>query len=225
MKKTAANSNKKQSFLLRFIKLNFGLFLYGLGIVFTLSANIGYSPWDILSDGLAKILGISFGQSSIIQGVLYVAIVWLFKEAVGLGTLLNMVFIGVYVDIITDTGLIAPGEGYPMRYVFFFIGLLIICFASFEYIGSGFGAGPRDALMILIARRTPLSVGVSRVVLESTAAIVGYLLGGQMGIGTLLAAACTGFIMEAVFKLIKFEATAVEHETLSDSLRKLKKKA
>lgn len=225
MKDKTTTTEKNQGFLTRFIKLNFGLFLFGLGIVFTISANIGYSPWDILSDGLAKLLGITFGQSSIMQGIVFVFIVWLGKEAVGLGTLFNMVCIGMYVDIISSTGIVAPGESYIMRYLFFFIGLVIVCFASYEYISSGFGAGPRDALMILIARRTPLSVGVSRIVLESTAALVGFLLGGQLGIGTLLAAVLTGFIMELVFKLLKFKPTEVEHETLLDSLKMLGNKA
>lgn len=223
MKDNAA-ADKKQSFLIRFIKLNFGLFLFGLGIVFTISANIGFSPWDILSAGLAKVLGITFGQSSILQGIVFVLIVWLGKEAIGLGTLFNMVCIGMYVDLIRGTGIIAPGESYILRFLFFFIGLVIVCFASYEYISSGFGAGPRDALMVLITRRTPLSVGVSRTLLESTAAVVGFLLGGPLGIGTLLAAACTGFIMEQVFKLLKFKPTEVKHETLLDSLKILTKK-
>lgn len=225
MKDNTATAEKKQGFLVRFIKLNFGLFLFGLGIVFTISANIGYSPWDILSAGLAKLLGISFGQSSILQGIVYVLIVWLGKEAIGLGTLFNMVCIGMYVDLIRGAGIIVPGESYVMRYLFFFIGLVIVCFASYEYISSGFGAGPRDALMVLITRRTPLSVGVSRTVLESTAAVVGFLLGGPLGIGTLLAAVCTGFIMEIVFKIFKFKPTDVKHETLLDSLKMLTKKA
>lgn len=223
MKDNAA-ADKKQSFLIRFIKLNFGLFLFGLGIVFTISANIGFSPWDILSAGLAKVLGITFGQSSILQGIVFVLIVWLGKEAIGLGTLFNMVCIGMYVDLIRGTGIIAPGESYILRFLFFFIGLVIVCFASYEYISSGFGAGPRDALMVLITRRTPLSVGVSRTLLESTAAVVGFLLGGPLGIGTFLAAACTGFIMEQVFKLLKFKPTEVKHETLLDSLKILTKK-
>lgn len=220
-----AKTEKKQGFLIRFIKLNFGLFLFGMGIVFTISADIGLSPWDILSAGLAKLLGISFGQSSILQGIVYVFIVWLGKEAIGLGTLFNMVFIGTYVDLISSTGIIAPGESFVMRYLFFFTGLVIVCFASYEYISSGFGAGPRDALMVLITRRTPLSVGVSRTLLESTAAVVGYLLGGKLGIGTFVAAICTGFIMQQVFKLLKFKPTEVNHETLLDSLKMLTKKA
>lgn len=225
VKENMAAAEKKQGFLIRFIKLNFGLFLFGLGAVFTMSADIGYSPWDILSDGLAKVLGITFGLSSILQGIVFVLIVWLGKEAIGLGTLFNMVFIGLYIDIIRGTGIIAPGESYIMRYLFFFIGLVIICFASYEYISSGFGAGPRDSLMVFIARHTPLSVGVSRTLLESTAAIVGFLLGGPLGIGTLLAAFCTGFIMEIVFKILKFKPTDVKHETLLDSLKMLTKKA
>lgn len=220
--KTAAGG-QKQGFFLRFLKLNFGLFLYGVGIVFTISANIGYSPWDVLNDGFARVLGISLGQSSIIQGVFFVLVVWLSGEAVGLGTVFNMILIGAHIDLIRGLGIINPGENYILRCLFFFIGLIIIAPATYEYISSGFGAGPRDALMVLITRRTPLSVGASRIILESTAAVTGYLLGGQFGAGTFIAAVLTGIFIQICFRLLGFDPTTVRHETLCDSLKNLKK--
>jgi len=103
-----------------------------------------------------------------------------------------------------------------------FLGLFIISFASYFYIGSGFGAGPRDSLMVAIERKTGLAVGISRGIIEGSAVVVGWFLGGPVGLGTVLAALGISFCIQAVFSLMKFEATMVTHETLNATLQSLK---
>lgn len=94
-------------------------------------------------------------------------------------------------------------------------GLFIISFGSYFYIGSGFGAGPRDSLMVALQRKTGLPVGLCRGILEGSVVLIGWLLGGPVGIGTVIAAFGIGFCIQIVFAIMKFDATSVKHETLN----------
>ena len=103
------------------------------------------------------------------------------------------------------------------------LGLFVIAFGSYFYIKAGFGAGPRDYLMIVLRRRTRLSVGVSRGLVEGTAVLLGWLLGGPVGGGTVLAAFGISLCIQIVFSLLKFEPAAVQHETLTVTWQRLRK--
>lgn len=201
-------------FFTRISRLLFGLFLYSLGIVVTMNANIGYAPWDVLHVGLAKTIGMSIGTVSIITGIVIGIITVLLGEKLGLGSLLNMVLIGLFLDILIGFEFIPVANHFVFGILMMIIGLYIIALASYFYIGSGFGAGPRDSLMVALTRKTGLPVGVCRGTIELLAVFVGWWLGGMVGIGTIISAFVIGFCVQTTFKLLKFDATKVQHETL-----------
>ena len=208
-------------FALRLLRLIWGLFLYALGIVITLKAHIGYAPWDVLHAGLAGTLGGStIGAASIATGLLVIAIAVLLGERVGLGTLLNMLLIGVFMDAILETGILPQASGYAPGAAMMLAGLFVIAFGSYFYIGSAFGAGPRDSLMVALTRKTKLPVGAVRAGIELAAALVGWRLGGLLGIGTVLSAFAVGFCVQVVFRLLRFDPTKVVHEALGRSLER-----
>jgi uncharacterized membrane protein YczE len=208
-------------FYSRLLRLIWGLFLYALGIVVTINASIGYAPWDVFHVGLVKTVGISIGTASIITGIIIVAIAALLGEKLGLGTLLNMVLIGVFMDLIISINIIPVLNSFPLGVLMLIIGLFIIAFASYFYIGSAFGAGPRDSLMVALTRKTKLPIGVCRGIIEFLAALVGWRLGGMLGIGTIISALAIGFCVQVTFKLLKFEATEIKHETLDQTFKML----
>ncbi len=208
----------KSKYLKRFTGLIFGLFLYALGIVLSLKANIGYAPWEVLHVGISKTTGMSIGIASILVGLLVCVIVWLMKENLGLGTLLNMVLIGVFIDLILLLNFPPKMSEFPQGVLMMMAGLFIISFGSYFYIGSGFGAGPRDSLMVVMKRKTGLPVGVCRGGIELTAVFLGWLLGGMVGIGTVIAAFGIGFCVQITFKFLKFDPTVIKHETLSQTV-------
>lgn len=201
----------------RFLRLVFGLFLYALGIVVTMNAQIGYAPWDVLHVGLAKTIGMSVGVVSIIVGVVIGLITIMLGEKLGLGTILNMVLIGLFLDLLFAFHLIPVASNYLIGIIMLVIGLFIIALASYFYIGSAFGAGPRDSLMVALTRRTGLPVGVCRGTIEVLAVVIGWKLGGMVGIGTIISAFLIGFCVQVTFKLLKFDATKVKHETLKQT--------
>lgn len=206
-------------FYTRLLRLIWGLFLYALGVVVTLNANIGYAPWDVFHVGLAKTVGISIGAASIITGVIVAVIAVLLGEKLGLGTLLNMVLIGAFLDLIISINIIPVLNNFPLGIMMLVVGLLIIAFASYFYIGSAFGAGPRDSLMVALTRKTGLPIGICRGIIELLAVFVGWRLGGMLGIGTIISALAIGFCVQVTFKLLKFEATEVKHETLDQTYK------
>lgn len=213
-----------QTFIYRLIKLIFGLFLFSLGIATTLNANIGYAPWDVFHSGFAITTGISIGSATIFSGVAIGIITIILGEKFGLGTVLNMFLIGIFLDFILESNLLPIMDTFISGAIMMILGLFIISLGSYFYIGSGFGAGPRDSLMIFLTRKTKLPIGLCRGAVEFTAAIVGWQLGGLIGLGTILSAATIGICVQITFSILKFDTTSIEHETLKDTFKILIKK-
>ena len=202
-------------YLKRLMKLLLGLFLYALGIVVSMKANLGFAPWEVFHYGLGKTIDLTIGTVSILVGlIICLCAVWM-GEKIGLGTILNMILIGVFMDLLLMLSFIPEVNGLFMGIIMMITGLFIISFGSYFYIASGFGAGPRDSLMVALQRKTGLPVGLCRGFLEGTVVLIGWLLGGPVGLGTVLAAFGIGFCIQTVFVIMKFDATSVKHETLN----------
>ncbi|MEL7660031.1 hypothetical protein [Acetobacterium wieringae] len=213
-------------YIVRFIKLNFGLFLYGLGIIVTMQANVGYAPWEVLHSGISQTLGVSIGLVNTAVGALIVAIVFMLGEKIGLGTIFNMFMIGLFMDLILYLDFIPLFDNFWIGSLVLIIGLFIISLGTYFYISSAFGAGPRDSLMVAVTRKTGLPVGLCRGILEVSVVFIGWLLGGMVGLGTVISAFAIGFCVQITFKLVKFDPTQVKHETFGvmfHNLRNLKK--
>lgn len=199
----------------RLARLILGLFLYAIGIVITLKAHIGYSPWDVFHVGLAQVVGISIGLASILTGLVIVITAALLGERLGLGSILNMFLIGIFLDLLLAFDVI-PQAGSPvLGFSMMAAGLLVISLASFFYMGSGFGAGPRDSLMVAITRKTNIPIGLARAGIELFAVLIGWRMGGLVGFGTLLFALTIGLCIQLTFKLLRFDPASIEHESLA----------
>lgn len=210
-------------FILRLLRLFLALVLYAVGVVLTLQANIGYASWDVFHAGLSKIFDAQIGTVSIFAGLVICIIVVLAGEKIGLGTLCNMVFIGLFVNIFLSIEVFPTLTNFYFGLLQMFVGLFIIALATYYYISSAFGAGPRDSLMVVLTKKTKLSVGVCRSGLEIFIVIIGALLGGSFGIGTILAAVTIGFFVQIAFKMFRFDPTTIVHESFMDTLRNIPK--
>lgn len=167
-----------------------GLALCGLGIAFMVAADLGLAPWSVLDQGISDRTGIPIGTVSIIVGAV-VLLAWLpLRERPGLGTLLNVLLIGLTIDaalLVLDTP-----ESLAARLAYLAIGVLLWGPGSGLYIGAGLGPGPRDGLMTGLATRGVGSIRLVRTGIELTALAVGWLLGGSVGLGTVVFAATIG---------------------------------
>ncbi|MDR2527734.1 MAG: hypothetical protein LBD04_01775 [Synergistaceae bacterium] len=203
--------------VLRIARLFLGLFLYGAGVVLTIHANLGYSPWDVFHAGLGRHTGLSIGAANIVLSVAIVVAFLVMKEHVGFGTLCNMIAVGGVIDLLTRWGRIPVMEGFMSGVVMMFGGLFVIAAGSFFYIGAGYGSGPRDSLMVIMAKRTGKPVGFCRCCVEGTVLFLGWLLGGYAGIGTVLAALGVGLAVQTVFTLLRFDVGKVHQEPLRET--------
>jgi len=159
-------------------------------------ADLGLAPWDVLHVGLESHGPLTFGQVTMVVGAVVLALWWPLRQWPGLGTVANVVVIGV----VSDLGLAAlPAPGGPAERVALLLGGIVLNgMAGGLYIGSQFGAGPRDGLMTGLARRTGWSLRLVRTGLELTVLVVGWLLGGGVGLGTVAYALLIGPIVQLV---------------------------
>lgn len=177
----------------RLVQLVAGLVLFGIGIGMMLQSGLGLPPWDVLHQGLAEELGLTVGIWSILVSFV-VLLAWLpLRERYGAGTVLNAVIIGVLIDVATSV--IPEPESLFWDVVMLSGGILLIGLASGMYIGANLGPGPRDGLMTAVARRGP-SIRATRWALEIAALLVGILLGGTFGPGTIAFALLMGPIVQ-----------------------------
>ena len=179
----------------------FGLFVFALAVVLILESKLGLSPWDVLAQGLAKHSPLSFGTATIVIGVVVLCIAWSLGGPPGIGTVANAVLIGAFIQALTaiDALVNLSHDGLSVRLPLLVLGIGLIGPASAFYIGADFGAGPRDTLMLVGARRTRFRIGVVRATLEVLALGAGIALGGTFGVGTVLFALLVGPIVEASF--------------------------
>lgn len=189
----------------RLPRLMLGLVLCGWGIAAMVAADLGLGPWDVLHQGVSMRTGIPIGTTGILVGLAVLAL-WLpLRERPGLGTLLNVVVIGVVIDL-TLLVLHTPGV-MAVRWVMMLAGPVLFAVGSGLYIGAGLGSGPRDGVMTGLAR-AGVPVGVARAAIELTVLVAGWLLGGTVGAGTLAFAFGIGPLMHLALPRLRLPDTA-----------------
>jgi uncharacterized membrane protein YczE len=188
----------------RLASLGLGLFVCSVGIVLILHAGLGLPPWDVLHQGIAVNTPLSFGAANVVVGVAVVGVAWRLGARVGFGTVANAVLIGAFVQLLLSTEAIPDqaSSGLASRVAFLALGIAAFGAGSAFYIGAAMGAGPRDSLMLVAARRTGARVGIARGAIEIAALAAGWALGGSVGVGTLAFALCIGPSVEVSFLLL-----------------------
>lgn len=185
-----------------FLVIQIGFLLFGLAIDVIVKASLGLDSWDVLQMALTYHLPITLGESSIGVALIVVLLDIILQEPLGWGTIANSVFIGVWVDLLMPHVPTVP-ELIPLQIAYILLGTLIMGFATAIYIGVDAGAGPRDTLMLGVSRVGRVSVRVARTCIEITAVALGWLLGGPVWVGTLIAAFAIGPAVQFAFKVLR----------------------
>ena len=199
-----------------------GAFVYSFGVVTTMRANIGYSPWFVFHHGVGLHLGITIGQATMLVSVIIVAIGVLAKESVGFGTIGNTIFIGIFVDIIASWSWFPLMQSFVSGVAVMLGGFFFIAIGSVLYIGAGYGAGPRDTFMVVVTKRSGKPVGFCRGCIESTVLLAGWLLGGYAGLGTIISAFGIGVVIQIVFSALRFDVKKIRQESFYETFLRLK---
>lgn len=169
-----------------------------------LQSELGLSPWDVLNQGISERTALSFGTANVVVALLVLLVAWALGARIGSGTVANAVLIGLFVDALLALDAVdsLAGRGLAARVGLLVGGIAVVGLGSGFYIGAYLGAGPRDSLMLVGARRTGIRIGGVRAVLETAAAVVGLALGGTVGVGTVAFAFAVGPAVEASFGLL-----------------------
>ena len=167
-----------------------GLVLYGVSLALMVRGELGLAPWDVLHSGFIRHVPITLGQAVVLFSFL-VLLLWIpLREVPGLGTISNAIVVGLAAD--ATLSLLDPPDGTALRIVLMVAGVVLNALATAMYIGAQLGRGPRDGLMTGLARRTGGSLRLIRTALEVGVVVIGLLLGGALGIGTVVYALAIG---------------------------------
>ena len=168
----------------RLVQLLVGLFLYGVALGFMVRGSIGVSPWDVLALGLAGQTGIGYGIMTVLVSIV-VLVLWIpLRQRLGLGTVLNALLVGPSADL--ALAVIPQPDSVWIGAPMFVFGMLLLAVATGLYIAADFGPGPRDGLMTGLVGRTGWPVWLVRTLIEGGVLLIGFLLGGPVGVGTVL---------------------------------------
>ena len=186
------------------------LFVNGFGVYLTIQANIGAGPWDVLN----------LGTASICVSLTILAIDVLMREPIGIAMFIDAIVVGKAVDLFNRLHVVpacrSPFVGVPVMIA----GLFVMAYTQFAYMSAALGCGPRDTLLVGLAKRlNRLPIGAVSIALLSLATLTGWLLGGPVGVGTLICAFGTGPIMQLAFRTVRFDATKIRHQHLTESIR------
>lgn len=199
----------------RLVQLYIGLLLYGLSAALLVRSGLGLDPWDVFHQGLARHTGLAIGTAAIIVGAA-VLLGWIpLRQRPGLGTVSNVVLVGVSMN--ASLQWLPHVHRVPWRITDMVGGVALCGVATGMYIGANFGPGPRDGLMTGLARRTGASIRLTRTSIELAVLVTGWLLGGTVGVGTVLFALAIGPLAQVFLPLFDLYSEAAAEEVAVDA--------
>jgi uncharacterized membrane protein YczE len=189
-------------FPLRFVHVNLGLALFGFSIALMLRAGVGLGPWDVFHEGVSLRTPLTIGQAMIGAGFALMALsAALAKVRPGIGTVMNMVFIGAWVDLFLALPAFPQARGWLDGAALFGVGLVLNGVATGLYLTGGLGAGPRDGFALALAKLLRVTVRRARTLVDIVVLTSGWLLGGTVGVGTVAFALAIGPLMQSSLRL------------------------
>ena len=211
----------------RFAMLFLGLMIAAYGVSMTVESNLGISPWDVFSQGLAIKLTQITG-SEVMLGQMTRAVGWVvliaaiaLREKIGFGTIVDIVIVGYFIDFYMSQGLIPSPENLFMRFIVLIAGFIIWSFGVYLYLAAELGAGPRDSLMAALAKRN-IPVAIAKNAIEAVVFVIGWICGGTVGIGTVIAVFIMGYLLKLWFAVFRFDIAKAKNESMLETIRNIK---
>jgi len=189
------------NYSIRVVLFVVGIFILALGAGTLITANLGVATWDVLHIGLSNLTRLSVGRWVQIVGVIMVLMTCIFeRKRPVIGSILNIVLVGFFLNIILGANIIPHFQGLVSRFVLLILGIVLMGIGSGMYVASKVGAGPRDGMTLFLSKRFSISVRLARTLLEVTALTTGWLIGGPVSFGTFISVPLIGPVMQASLK-------------------------
>lgn len=208
--------------LLKMPSLFFGFFLCSIAILLALYSKLGMSPWDVFHMGIVNHSIFSLGQTTQIVGLCVVLLSIFLGVIPGIGSIFNMFFVGIFVDLINNTGIFKTPENMMGKILMLISSIILMGISTYFYLRVELGAGPRDGLMEGLVKKLNKPVCLIRGTMEITVLIIGLFLGGPVGIGTLVSAIGIGPSVELAFRIGKYDSKKAHHMDFIDLYKNIK---
>ena len=198
----------------------FGLFVFAIGVYLTIQANVGVAPWDVLNQGLTKRTGFLYGNVMIMVSLTVILLDVLMKEPIGMGMLLDTLVVGKTVDLMNWLDLVKPRQTLWGGVLLLLAGILLLAVGMRIYMALGLGCGPRDTFLVALCKRFPrMTIGMLNIIMWATVTLIGWILGGQVGLGTVVSVVAMGPILQTLCTMTHFNAADVVHQNLLKTLK------
>ena len=199
-----------------------GLFVFAFGVHLTIYANIGLAPWDCLGMGISFHTPLNYGLSMTLMSVVILAVDLLLRERIGYGTIIDALLTGNFVQLYNDLNPLPENRSLALGVAIMLAGFVFMALGMWIYMKAGQCCGPRDSLLVGLGRRLPkLPIGAVEILLWAAVLLLGWLLGGPVGIGTLISTFGAGAVMQLVYAAVRFEPRAVRHRDVIEVTRAL----
>ena len=199
------------------IRIVIGLFIFAFGVHLTIFANIGLAPWDCLGMGVAKHTPLNYGIAMTLIALTVLGIDILLRERIGYGTVIDALLTGNFVQLFNTVNPLSENENTILGIVIMLCGFVFMALGMAIYMKSEQGCGPRDALLVGLGKRMPrIPIGIVEILLWAVVLLFGWLLGGPVGIGTLISTFCAGLVLQAVYNVIHFEPRKLKHRNVRE---------
>ena len=209
--------------LLEWLKIVAGLLVFSLGVHMTIYANIGLAPWDCLGMGIAKHTPLNYGISMTLIAITVLVIDICLKERIGFGTIIDALLTGNFVQAFNYLNPLPENKNVWLGIVIMLVGFVFMALGMWIYMKAEQCCGPRDALLVGLGKRMPkIPIGIVEIILWAVVLLIGYLLGGPVGIGTVISTFGAGLVMHLVYTLIKFEPRDLKHKDVIEVVKLLK---
>ena len=210
----------RKKIIFEWLRIIGGLFVFAFGVHLTIYANIGLAPWDCLGMGIANHTVLNYGLSMTIMAVLILLIDLLLRERIGYGTIIDALLTGNFVQLFNDLNPFPENHSLWLGIGVMLVGFVFMAIGMWIYMKAAQCCGPRDSLLVGLGKRMPkVPIGVVEIILWGTVLLLGWLLGGPVGIGTLISTFGAGIVMQVVYNLLHFEPRQIRHRDVLNTIR------
>lgn len=200
-----------------------GLFVFAFGVHLTIYANIGLAPWDCLGMGISYHTPLNYGLSMTLMSIVILIIDLALKERIGFGTIIDALLTGNFTQAFNGLNPLAENHSLTLGIVIMLTGFVFMALGMRVYMSAGQCCGPRDSLLVGVGKRLPrVPIGAVEIGLWAVVLVFGWLLGGPVGIGTIISTFGAGIVMQLVYNLLHFDPRDVRHRDVIEVVRELK---
>lgn len=212
--------SQKKIVVRQWCKVVFGLLVFSLGVHLTIYANIGLAPWDCLGMGISYHTPLNYGLAMTCISVTVLLIDILLREKIGFGTILDALLTGNFIELFNRWDPLPENHSLWLGVGSILVGLAIMAVGQYIYMQAAQGCGPRDTLLIGLGKRlSRLPIGLVEVLLWAVVLLAGWLLGGPVGLGTLISTFGAGIVMQMIYSAIRFEPREIKHLGVAGTMK------